>query len=86
VKWGLGDFGMASAYVLFNVEAGSEDEVLNQTKKIGDIQEAYVSYGVYDLIVKVRADTVEELTELVSYRFRILKNVRSTLTLTLAEK
>jgi DNA-binding Lrp family transcriptional regulator len=77
---------MASAYVLLNVEAGSEQEVLKQTKKIGDIEEAYVSFGVYDLIVKVNAASIEELKELVTYRLRIMDHVRSTLTLPLAEE
>jgi DNA-binding Lrp family transcriptional regulator len=74
---------MPSAYVLFNVSPGFEAYVLNEAKKIGGIQEAYVSYGVYDLILKVKAHTNEELKELVMFKLRRLPNVTATLTLML---
>jgi DNA-binding Lrp family transcriptional regulator len=77
---------MPRAFVLFNVGAGSEDQVLKDAKAIGGVQEAYVSYGVYDLVLKVKADTMELLKELVTHRLRTIKNVRSTLTLILTEE
>jgi len=77
---------MPRAYVLFNVGAGSEDQVLKDVRSAGGVQEAYVSYGVYDLVVKVKADSMEQLKELVTHRLRKIKNVRSTLTLMLTEE
>ena len=77
---------MPRAYVLFNVETGSEDQVLRDAKKIGEVEAAYVSYGVYDLIVRVKADTMQDLKEVVTYRLRRIENVRSTLTLMLTEE
>jgi DNA-binding Lrp family transcriptional regulator len=77
---------MPRAFVLFNVGAGSEDQVLRDAKAIGGVQEAYVSYGVYDLVLKVKADSMEQLKELVTHRLRTIKNVRSTLTLILTEE
>ena len=77
---------MPRAYVLFNVGAGSEDQVLKDVRSIGGVQEAYVSYGVYDLVVKVKADSMEQLKELVTHRLRKIKNARSTLTLMLTEE
>jgi DNA-binding Lrp family transcriptional regulator len=75
-----------SAYVLFNVSPGLEDQVLVEAKKLGNIQEAYVSYGVYDLIVKATADNMPELKELVTFKLRNIANVTSTLTLMLEDK
>lgn len=72
---------LPSAYVLINVEANMEDSVLKDLKTLPGIDEAYVSYGVYDLIVKVKADTMENLKEMVTYKIRTVKNVRKTLTL-----
>ena len=72
---------LPSAYVLINVEANMEDSVLKDLKALPGIEEAYVSYGVYDLIVKVKADTMEALKEMVTYKIRTVKNVRKTLTL-----
>jgi DNA-binding Lrp family transcriptional regulator len=77
---------MPRAFVLFNVGSGSEDQVLKDAKAIGGVQEAYVSYGVYDLVLKVKADSMEQLKELVTHRLRTIKNVRSTLTLILTEE
>ena len=76
---------MAQAFVLFNVGSGSEDTVLTEAKKIKGVQEVYVSYGVYDLLVKIKADSMEELKELVTHKLRNIDNVRSTLTLILTE-
>jgi len=72
---------MPSAFVLINVETGSEDKVLKQIRDIVDVKEAYVSYGVYDLIVKVKSASMDDLKEIVTYKIRSINNVRSTLTL-----
>lgn len=77
---------MTRAFVLLNVETGSEDNVLKQLKQIGVVEEAYVSYGVYDLIIKVKADTMEELKEAVTRKIRTANQVRSTLTLIMMEE
>ena len=77
---------MPQAFVLFNVESGSEDQVLKDANDIGGVQEAYVSYGVYDLIIRVKAGSMAELKEVVTHRLRTIKNVRSTLTLILTEE
>jgi len=77
---------MPRAFVLFNVGAGSEDQVLKDARAIGGVQEAYVSYGVYDLVMKVKADSMEKLKELVTHQLRTIKNVGSTLTLILTEE
>jgi DNA-binding Lrp family transcriptional regulator len=77
---------MPRAYVLFNVDAGAEEQVLKDAKAIGGVQEAYVSYGVFDLVMKVKADSMEKLKELVTHSLRTIKNVRSTLTLILTEE
>lgn len=76
---------MPRAYVLFGVGSASEDQVLKDAKSIDGVQEVYVSYGVYDLVMKVKADSVEKLKELVTYHLRKIANVRSTLTLILTE-
>lgn len=72
---------MPVAFVLINTEMGSESEVLNALKKINDVKEAYVVYGVYDLVVKVEAKTAEELRNIITWNIRKQDKVRSTLTL-----
>lgn len=77
---------MPQAFVLINVESGAEEEVVNILKKIEGIEEAYYSYGVYDIISKVKADSMENLKDLVTRRVRTLNRVRSTLTLIMMEE
>jgi DNA-binding Lrp family transcriptional regulator len=77
---------MPRAFVLLNVETGSEDNVLKQLEQIGVVEEAYVSYGVYDLIIKVKSETMEELKEAVTHKIRTINQVRSTLTLIMMEE
>jgi len=77
---------MPRAYVLFNVEAGSEDKTLQELRKIDEIQESYVAYGVYDLIAKVKADTMGKLKNTVTNRIRTIPTVRSSLTLIMMEE
>jgi len=77
---------MPRAFVLINVESGSEDEVLKELKKIEGVQEAYFSYGVYDLITKIKADTMDQLKETVTRKIRALNKVRSTLTLIIIDE
>jgi DNA-binding Lrp family transcriptional regulator len=77
---------MPRAYVLLNVESGSEDIVLKTIRSIGMVEEAFVSYGVYDLIIRVKADTMEELKDSVTHKIRMIPQVRSTLTLIMIEE
>ena len=76
---------MPRAFVLFEVDSGSEDRILQELKEIEGIQEAYVSYGAYDLIARVKADTLEKLKDDITQKVRLIKNVRSTITLIMME-
>lgn len=77
---------MPQAFVLINVESGAEEEVVASLKKIEGVEEAYYSYGVYDIISKVKAETMEKLKDLVTRKIRTLNQVRSTLTLIMMEE
>jgi DNA-binding Lrp family transcriptional regulator len=77
---------MPRAFVLINVESGAEQEVVNELKKIDGVEEAYFSYGVYDIITKIKADSMERLKDLVTRKVRTIGRVRSTLTLIMMEE
>jgi DNA-binding Lrp family transcriptional regulator len=72
---------MVQAYILLNVEPGAEGKVLGQLKSLNIVSEAYVSYGVYDLVIRLKADTMDELKSVVSNKIRTTDQVRSTVTL-----
>lgn len=76
---------MPLAFVLINAEIGSEDDVLVELRKLGNVKESYVVYGVYDIVAKVEADSMDKLKEIVTWKIRRLDRVRSTLTMIVVE-
>jgi len=76
---------LPSAFVLINAEIGSEDEVLKTLKGIPNVKESYVVYGVYDIVARVEAETMEKLKDVVTWKVRRLDKVRSTLTMIVIE-
>ncbi len=76
---------MPLAFVLVNAEIGSEDEVGKELRKIANVKESYVVYGVYDIVAKVEAESMDKLKEVVTWKIRRLDKVRSTLTMIVVE-
>ncbi|NHJ01363.1 MAG: Lrp/AsnC family transcriptional regulator [Candidatus Heimdallarchaeota archaeon] len=74
-----------TAFVMVNAEIGEEDEVLRFLKEEIKVDEAYVVYGVYDLVAKVSADTMKILKDMVINQIRQAKGVRSTLTMVIVQ-
>ena len=77
---------MPKAFVLINADLGSEEELVSELKKITNVTEVYVVYGVYDLIAKVEADTMDKVKETITWHIRRLEKVRSTLTMIVVEE
>jgi DNA-binding Lrp family transcriptional regulator len=73
------------AFVLINAEIGSEEEVLKELKKVEGVVESFIVYGVYDVVAKIRADTMDKLKDTVTWHVRRLNKVRSTLTMIVVE-
>lgn len=76
---------MPIAFVLINAEIGGEEEVLQEIIKVEGVEEAYTVYGVYDIIVKIGAETMDKLKEIVTWNIRRINKVRSTLTMIVVE-
>jgi len=70
---------MPMAYVLVNTEE-YDVQLMKALKKIKGVEEAYPLYGVYDIIAKTKADTMDEIKEIHS-KIRKLDRVRQTLTM-----
>lgn len=78
-------FRMPGAYVLINAEVGAEETVLEQIKDIPSVKEAYIVYGVYDLVVRLEATDMTLLKDEITEHIRKIELVRSTLTMILIE-
>jgi len=76
----------AAAFVLMIVTENSEQQVIEDARAIGSVKEAYLCFGIYDLILKVETNSMDELKDLLAHKCRTIKNVKSVLTLILTEK
>ncbi|MBI4258422.1 MAG: Lrp/AsnC ligand binding domain-containing protein [Thaumarchaeota archaeon] len=76
---------MPMAFVLINADLGSEEELVGDLRQIENVQEVVIVYGVYDIVAKVVADSMDKVKETITWKIRHLKNIRSTLTMIVVE-
>lgn len=76
---------MPMAYVLINADLGAEESLTKELRSIPNVTEVYVVYGVYDVVAKVEASTMEKVKETITWKIRRLDKVRSTLTMIVVE-
>lgn len=69
------------SYALINTESASEDEILRKIRKIPNVKEAYRVHGIYDIIARVEAESLDELNEIVKVGIRDVDKVTAVLTL-----
>lgn len=73
---------MDALYILINCDLGSEIEIINELAKIPEVKEVRGTYGIYDIFVKVQANSSATLEDIVTRKIRRIPKVRSTVTLT----
>jgi DNA-binding Lrp family transcriptional regulator len=76
---------MPEAYVLVNCELGTEEEVISGLKALEHTKSVYGTFGAYDIIAEIEADTNDKLRETITWKIRKMNKIRSTLTLTVVE-
>jgi len=72
------------AYVLLNTKIGYENNTLEEIRKIEGVKEAFSLWGVYDIIARVQADTMENLTNIINNKLKA-NNIHSKLTVIITE-
>ena len=66
---------------MLNCDLGAEGFIVEELKKISQVSQAYVTFGAYDIIAEINADSQESFDETVSLKIRRLTRVMSTMTL-----
>lgn len=66
------------AYVLINTVAGKEDSVIEEIKKMDKVKESYMTFGVYDILVKIEGPDMLKIKD-VENKIRIIQGVKQTL-------
>ena len=82
---------MQSTYILINSDLGSDMEIIQKIKEILSKEssvkyEVQGVYGVYDIIVKITADSMERLRGIITNKIRKIDKVYSTLTMMVIEE
>ena len=77
---------MPMAYVLINTEPKYMESVVATLEKLDSVKEVFPVYGVYDVVAKIQADSMDKLKEIVTWKVRSLDEVRSTITMLILEE
>lgn len=72
---------MEISYVLIQCDMGYETEIIKKLMGIPQIKEVRGTYGVFDIFVKIAADSREEVDDIMTNKIRKLPNIRGTNTL-----
>tara|TARA_B100000678_G_scaffold101283_1_gene84479 strand:+ start:695 stop:928 length:234 start_codon:yes stop_codon:yes gene_type:complete len=72
---------MHKGFVLLNCDLGAEGYIIEELKQIPQVAHAYVTFGAYDVIVEIDADSQETFDETVALKIRRLTRIVSTMTL-----
>ena len=72
---------MHIGYVLLNCDLGAEEYIVAELRQIPEIKNAYLTFGAYDVIAEIHANSQEDFEKTVSSKIRKLTRVVSTMTL-----
>ena len=78
--------GLVSVYIMVKVTAGKDKEVFAKIQKLKEIKEANVTYGAYDLILRVEFSTIEDVDEFVFNVVRRIPGVSETVSMIVAKR
>jgi len=72
---------MVEAIIMAKIDAGKDKEVLDKVKIITGVEHACATYGIYDIVIWVKFQSIEALDKFVFHELRPLASVRETITL-----
>ena len=68
------------AFVLIKVKVGKANVVLDELRKLENVQETYMVTGVYDIVAKLEAPSLEKLGKIIADKLHEIEGVTSTVT------
>lgn len=72
---------MHIGYILLNCDLGAEEYIVDELRQIPEVKNAYLTFGAYDVIAEIHADSQELFEKTVANKIRRLSRVVSTMTL-----
>ena len=82
---------MSTSYILINSDLGTDESIIVKIKEILEDEEEIKYeiqgvYGVYDIILKLSSDSIDNLRSTITNRIRKITSVQSTLTMMVIEQ
>ncbi|MCJ7560754.1 Lrp/AsnC ligand binding domain-containing protein [Candidatus Bathyarchaeota archaeon] len=71
---------VVKAYVVATVKRGTEHEVARKIRQMKEVTEVLVTYGLYDLVVRIEAESLGQLDKIVT-DIRQMAEIKQTSTL-----
>lgn len=71
---------MIIAFIMAKVESTKSREILDKVRELDEVEEAYLIYGAYDMLIKCVFKTPEGLSSFVVNDLRRVDGVRDTIT------
>jgi uncharacterized protein with GYD domain len=71
---------MHIGFILLNCDLGAEEYIVDELKQMSKVDNAYLTFGAYDVIAEVHTENQDEFEKAVS-SIRKLSRVVSTMTL-----
>lgn len=71
---------MHKGFILLNCDLGAEEYIVDELKQMQNINNAYLTFGAYDVIAEIQTDNQDEFEKVIAI-IRKLSRVVSTMTL-----
>jgi len=75
---------MHVGYVLLNCDLGAEGYIVEELRQIPEVKNAYLTFGVYDVIAELHTNNQKDFEKTVSTKIRNLHRIVSTMMLNVA--
>jgi DNA-binding Lrp family transcriptional regulator len=72
---------MITSYTLVRVLPAKDKEVYGKIKEYSEVKEVILTYGEYDLIIRVESESLEDLDHFIFNKLRTTDGVAATTTL-----
>lgn len=72
---------MITSYTLMRVLPANDKNVYETIKTFNEVKEVILTYGEYDLIIRVKSDSLESLDHFIFNKLRTIDGVAATTTL-----
>jgi DNA-binding Lrp family transcriptional regulator len=70
---------MIKAYILINQKPGDSDKIINEIRKIENVDKISVVAGEYDIVVRVHIKTLDKLLKITN-KIQLIKGIEKTTT------